>query len=59
MVSAGVGVTILALGVVAFVTTGHDWLVLALLWAFGVLHLGLLATTYRRSQKKTGMGPSR
>jgi hypothetical protein len=60
MVSAGVGVAILALGVAAFVITGYDWLVLALLWAFGVPHRGLLAATYRRSRKNTGLpGPSR
>ena len=47
-VSAGVGTAILALGVVAFVLTGYDWLVLALIWSFGLLHMGLLARTSRR-----------
>lgn len=50
-VSAGVGVTILAVGVVAFVLTGYDWGVLALVWAFGLLHLGLLAWTFGRGGK--------
>lgn len=54
LVSAGVGFLILALGVVAFVLTGYDWLALALVWSVGVLHLGLLAWTFRRAQKGTG-----
>lgn len=55
-VSAGVGVVILVLGVVAFVLTGYNWLVLALLWSFGLLHLGLLARTLtlRRARHTTG-----
>ena len=53
-VSAGVGVVILVLGVVAFVLTGYNWMVLALLWSFGLLHLGLLARMLRRTQHATG-----
>jgi hypothetical protein len=53
-VSAGVGVVILVLGVVAFVLTGYNWMVLALLWSFGLLHLGLLARMLRRMQHATG-----
>lgn len=36
MVSAGIGVAILAMGVAAFVLTGYNWLVLALTWSFGL-----------------------
>jgi hypothetical protein len=54
MVSAGVGVAILAVGVVAFVLTGYDWLVLTLVWSVGLLHLGLLAWMFRMAQKRTG-----
>jgi hypothetical protein len=53
-VSAGVGVVILVLGVVAFVLTGYNWMVLALLWSFGLLHLGLLAGMLSRTQHATG-----
>jgi fatty acid desaturase len=51
-VSAAIGTVILALGVVAFVLTGYDWLVLALIWSFGLLHIGLLARTLRRAQNR-------
>ena len=51
-VSAGIGAAILALGVVAFVLTGYNWLVLASIWPFGLLHLGLLAWTSRRAQNR-------
>jgi len=54
MVSAGVGAAILAVGAVAFVLTGYDWLVLALVWSVGLLHFGLLAWMFRRTQKRTG-----
>lgn len=53
-VSAGAGVVILALGVVAFVLTGYDWMVLTLLWSFGLLHLGLLARMLRRRRDAIG-----
>jgi hypothetical protein len=53
-VSAGVGVAILTMGVVAFVATGYDWVVLALVWACGLLHLGLLTSAFRREKKRTG-----
>lgn len=49
--SAGVGVAILAVGVVAFVLTGYDWLVLATIWSFGLMHLGLLGWMFRRVQR--------
>lgn len=52
MVSAAVGAAILALGVVAFVLTGYDWAALALIWAFGLLHLGLLIWQFRRAQRR-------
>ncbi len=50
-VSAGVGAAILVMGVVAFVLTGYDWVVLAAVWSFGLLHLGLLAWGVRRAQR--------
>jgi hypothetical protein len=46
--SAGVGAAILALGVVAFVLSGYNWLVLVPIWSFGLLHLGLVARTFRK-----------
>ena len=49
--SAGAGVAILVVGVVAFARTGHNWFVLAAVWSFGLLHLGLLALRFRRMQK--------
>lgn len=52
--SATVGVAILISGVVVFVVTGYNWLVLTLIWAFGLLHLGLLANSVRRVRKQTG-----
>lgn len=58
-VSAGVGVAILAMGVAAFVLTGYNWLVLALLWALGLLHLGLLTLTFRRAQRHRRAGAAR
>ena len=54
VVSAGVGVAILVLGVAGFVLTGYDWLVLALVWSVGLLHLGLLAWAFRRTRRRTG-----
>jgi len=51
-VSAGVGVLILAEGVAVFVGTGYNWLVLALVWACGLLHLGLLGRAFRGEKKK-------
>ena len=54
VVSAGVGVAILVLGVAGFVLTGYNWLVLALVWSVGLLHLGLLARTFRRAQRRNG-----
>jgi hypothetical protein len=53
IVSAGVGVVILAVGVVAFVLTSYDWVVLAATWSFGLLHLSLLTWSFRRVQKGT------
>jgi energy-converting hydrogenase Eha subunit G len=53
-ISSGVGVAILVAGVVAFVITGYDWLVLLLLWALGLLHLGLLGRSVRRARKQAG-----
>lgn len=52
--SAGVGVAILLAGAVAFFITGYNWLVLVLVWSFGLLHLGLLARSVRSVQKRTG-----
>jgi hypothetical protein len=51
-VSVGIGAAILALGVVAFVLTGYDWLVLVPIWSFGLLHTGLAARTFRRAQSR-------
>jgi hypothetical protein len=51
VVSAGVGVAILAVGVVALVLTGYDWLVLVPIWSFGLMHLGLLGWMFRRVQR--------
>lgn len=53
-VSAGVGVMILVLGVVFFVLTGYDWVVLAIIWSFGLCHLGVLAWALRRVTRGTG-----
>jgi hypothetical protein len=53
LVSAAVGVAILAAGVAAFVLTSYDWLVLALAWSFGFLHLGLLTWVRRRARPRT------
>ena len=52
--SAGVSVAILILGVVAFAVTGHNWFVLAVIWSFGLLRIGLLVTALRRAQKRVG-----
>jgi hypothetical protein len=54
VVPAAVGVAILAVGVAAFVLTGYDWLVLALLWSFGLLHLGLLGWRTGRRRNRSG-----
>jgi hypothetical protein len=54
VVSAGVGVVILVLGVVFFALTGYDWVVLALAWSVGLLHLGLLTWVFGRVQRSTG-----
>jgi hypothetical protein len=51
-VSAGIGVAILIAGVVLFVVTGYDWRVLIVLWAFGLLHLGLLRSILRRVRQE-------
>jgi hypothetical protein len=53
-VSAGVGVVILTLGAVGFVLTGHNWMVLVLVWSAGLLHLGLLGRVLRRAQRRNG-----
>ena len=62
-VSAGIGVAILAAGVVAFVLAGYNWLVLALTRAFGCLLSGLAAggalgasvaaALFRQSQRRS------
>ena len=49
--SAVVGVALLAVGVLVFVRTGYDWVVLALTWCFGLFHLGLLAWLYRAMRR--------
>jgi hypothetical protein len=57
-VLAVVGVAILAVGVLAFVRTGYDWVVLVLSWCFGLFHLGLLAWMYRKVRRsRPGMTP--
>src|SRR5215468_8242349 len=53
-VSAGVGVVILVLGVVCFVLTGYDWVVLASVWSVGLFHLGVLTWVLCRVKKATG-----
>ncbi len=53
VVSAGVGFAILALGVASFVLTRYDWVVLAVVWSIGLLHLGLLAWGFRRARQRT------
>lgn len=56
-VSAGIGIAILAAGVVvAFVLAGYHWPVLALTWAFGLPHLGLLARTRRPGRRTQLLG---
>jgi Na+/melibiose symporter-like transporter len=50
--SAVVGVALLAVGVLAFVRTGHDWVVLALTWCFGLFNLVLLAWLYRTVRRR-------
>jgi hypothetical protein len=62
-VSAGIGVAILAAGVVAFVLAGYNWLVLALTRAFACLLSGLAAggalgasvaaALFRQSQRRS------
>jgi hypothetical protein len=49
-VSAGIGIAILIMGVIAFLVTGDNWLVLAVIWAFGLLHLARLSATLRRAR---------
>jgi hypothetical protein len=56
--SAGVGVAILAAGVAVFVAADYNWLVLAVIWAFGLLHLGLVGLAFRRERKRTGRAGS-
>lgn len=55
-VSAGIGIAILAAGVVALVLAGYNWLVLVLTWAFVLLHLGLLARTGRLRRRTQALG---
>jgi hypothetical protein len=57
--SAVVGVALLAVGVLAFVRTGHDWVVLALTWCFGLFHLVLLPGLTHSAAQATGRDPSR
>jgi hypothetical protein len=53
LASAGVSAAILILGVAAFALTGHNWLVLAAIWPYGLLRIGLLVTALRRAHKRT------
>jgi hypothetical protein len=55
-VSAGIGIAVLAAGVVALVLAGYNWLVLVLTWAFGLLHLGLLARTRGLKRRTQPLG---
>jgi hypothetical protein len=58
--SAGVGVAILVVGVIAFVRTGHNWFVLAAVWSYGLVYLVLLRLRFRRTQKiRRGAGGPR
>jgi len=60
VVSAAAGIAILAAGVLALVLAGHSWPVMGavgVLWACGLLHLGLLARTARRA--RVGMARGR
>ena len=52
--SLGVGGAILILGVVAFVVTGYNWLVLVAIWPYGLLHVGLLVWVLHRARKRSG-----
>jgi hypothetical protein len=49
--SAAVGVGILIAGAVAFVLTGYRWPVLAVMWAYGLFHIGPLTRQVRRLRK--------
>ena len=51
--SAGVGIAILAVGLVAFLITGYDWRILALTWAYGLFHLVLLFRITRRIKTRS------
>ena len=53
--SLGVGGAILILGLVAFVVTGYDWLVLVAIWSVGLLHTGLLVRALHRTRKGAGI----
>lgn len=53
VMSAGVGVAILVMGVVAFVLMGYNWLVFAVVWSVGLWHFGLLTTGYLRAHRRT------
>ena len=56
--SAVVSVGILAVGVLAFVRTHYDWVVLVSTWCFGLFHLGLLAWMYRKVRRsRPGVTP--
>jgi nitric oxide reductase large subunit len=57
-VSTVVGVAILAVGALAFVRTGYDWVVLASTWCFGLFHLGLLGMMYRKVRRSRRAAPS-
>jgi len=54
IVSSAVGVANLVLGVVFFVLTGYDWLVLAAIWAVGWFQLGMLGLKLRLARRTTG-----
>jgi Na+/melibiose symporter-like transporter len=58
--SLGVGGAILLLGLFAFMVTGYDWLVLVAIWAYGLLHAGLLVWALHRTRNRSGLSqPSR
>ncbi|MGH3224185.1 MAG: hypothetical protein ACRDPY_36805, partial [Streptosporangiaceae bacterium] len=54
-ISFGVGGAILLIGLFAFVVTGYNWIVLAAIWPYGLLHTGLAAGVLHRAQKRSGL----
>ena len=53
--SLGVGGAILVIGLIAFVVTGYNWLVLAAIWPYGLRHTGLVAGSALWAQKRSGL----